>query len=223
MEGRRSGQAFIQNAGKRVAVRACVDCLASNLLGSEVVERADELPCLGRGAAELLDQAEVSQVSVFATVEEHVPWLDVPVHEPALMGCVERLGDLAQNRNGPLGGERAFALEERLQVLTLHVAYRDEELSGFLARLVDGDDAPVVERGRQPRFAQKAVPEALVLCQLGRDQLQRDRPLEPKVGGAVDDAHPAASDEAFDPVVGEGRPSGELETHASPSPHRATT
>ncbi len=63
----------------------------------------------------------------------------------------------------------------------------------------------MVDRGRQPRLAQEALPEALILGELGRDQLERDRPIEPRVDRPVDDAHPAAADLSFDPITAEGR------------------
>ena len=39
--------------------------------------------------------------------------------------------------------------------------------------------------------------------QLGRHQLQRDRPFQPQVVGAVDDAHPTAADQLVDPIADE--------------------
>ena len=63
----------------------------------------------------------------------------------------------------------------------------------------------MVERRGEPRLAQEALAEALVLGELGRDQLERDRPLEREVGRAVDDAHAAAADHLLDAVARERR------------------
>jgi hypothetical protein len=43
---------------------------------------------------------------------------------------------------------------------------------------------------REPRLVQETGPEALVLGELRRDQLERDRPLERYVPGPVDDPMP---------------------------------
>jgi hypothetical protein len=81
------------------------------------------------------------------------------------------------------------------------------------ARLVDRDDARVLERGGEPRLVEEAHPEALVLGQFGRDQLQRDRPPERQVGRSVDDAHPSAADHRLDLIAGEVRPGRPARRH----------
>ena len=84
-----------------------VDRLAADLLGREVVERADHLAGVGRRAAELLGDAEVGQVRVVVLVEQDVGRLHVAVHEPAPVRGVEGAGDLGQDRERPLGRELA--------------------------------------------------------------------------------------------------------------------
>ena len=61
----------------------------------------------------------------------------------------------------------------------------------------------MLERHGQLRLAGEALAEALVERKLGRDELQRDRPLQAQVVRAVDDAHPAAADQLVDPVADE--------------------
>jgi hypothetical protein len=61
----------------------------------------------------------------------------------------------------------------------------------------------VVERGGEPRLADESLAEPLVLGQLRREDLQGHLPLEPVVFGEVDDAHPAATEGAHDPVAGD--------------------
>ena len=126
-------------------------------------------------------------------VQQHVRRLHVAVHERPAVGGVERPRHLAQQVQRPLRRELAVALEDRLQVLPVDEAHREVELAVVLARLVDGDHVRVVDRRGELRLAQEALAEALVLGQLGGDQLQRDGPLERQVGGAVDHAHAAAT------------------------------
>ena len=87
--------------------------------------------------------------------------------------------------------------------MPVDVAHRDVQLARDLAGVVDRDDVRVVDRGGQPGLAQEALAEALVLRELGREDLQRDRPFEREVVGAVDDPHPAPADQRLDPVAGE--------------------
>ena len=63
----------------------------------------------------------------------------------------------------------------------------------------------MVERGCDPRLAQEALAEALVLGELGRDHLERDLAPEALFAGTVDRAHPPAADERLDPVAGDRR------------------
>ena len=64
----------------------------------------------------------------------------------------------------------------------------------------------MVEAGGEPRLAQEALAEALVVGELAGDHLQRHRPFEPEVGGPVDDPHTAARDQRVDAVPGDVEP-----------------
>ena len=63
----------------------------------------------------------------------------------------------------------------------------------------------MLEPRREAGLAQEALAEAGAVGELAGDHLQRHRPFEAEVGGAVDDAHAAARDLLFDPVAGDGR------------------
>ena len=135
-------------------------------------------------------------------VDEYVPGLDVAVDEPTLVRGVEGVRDLADEPDRPLPRKRPVG-EQGAKVGSGHEPGREEELAVRLARRVDREDAGVVDRRGQPRLAQEPLSERVVAGELGCDQLQRDRPVERELGRAVDDAHPAAADDAFDPVAGE--------------------
>jgi hypothetical protein len=61
----------------------------------------------------------------------------------------------------------------------------------------------MVERRRQAGLSEKALPEATVLGQLGREQLQRHLAPETPVLGEIDDAHAASAEQSLDPVAGQ--------------------
>ena len=71
----------------------------------------------------------------------------------------------------------------------------------------------MLERGREPRLAQEALPEGLVGGELGDDQLERHGALERELGRPVHDPHPAATDELLDPVARELGPRRQVRRH----------
>ncbi len=204
-EGRRAGKELVEHAGERVLVGATVDLAATDLLRSEVVERSREVPGGGRATrTELRGQAEVGQVAVVGRVDENVRGLDVTVDETAGVRRVERVRDLAHEPESALGRKRPRQ-EERSEIGAVDEAGREVDLAVDLAGGVDGDDARVVDRGREPRLAQEALPERRVAGELRRNQLQCDGPVESELGRSVHHAHPAAAEHALDPVAGELR------------------
>ena len=64
----------------------------------------------------------------------------------------------------------------------------------------------MIEGGREARLAQEALVERAIVRKLGRDQLQRDGPVERELGRPVDDPHAAATDDTVDPIAGQLRP-----------------
>ena len=116
---------------------------------------------------------------------------------------IQGLRDLAADGKRPGLVERPFGAEERPQVCSLDVAHREVEATVDVAGVVDRHNVRVLERHGELRLAREALAEALIQRQLGRHQLQRDRPFQPQVEGAVDDAHPAAADQLVDPIADE--------------------
>jgi hypothetical protein len=210
-EGRLPGQALVENAAQRVDVRALVEGVARDLLGGDVLERADDLSRdrdPGK-RARALRQAEVAEVAVLAPGglgDEHVRGLDVAVDEALLVRGVERLGDLGEELDRALRLERPLLGDDLGQVRALHVAHREEEDAGLLSCLVDGDDVRVIERGGDARLAQEALAKALVLRELGRDHLERDLASQALLVGTVDRTHASSADERLDAIGGDLRP-----------------
>ena len=97
-EGRRPGEALVEDAGERVLVGATVDLVAADLLGRDVVARPERADGVERRCrfAERPGQTEVGEVDVLVLIEEHVRGLDVAVDEPARVCRVERSGNLLE-------------------------------------------------------------------------------------------------------------------------------
>ena len=68
--------------------------------------------------------------------------------------------------------------------------------------------------GRELRLAQEALPEALVVRELGREQLERDPPPV-RVLGEVDGAHRALREQLTDPESADDAAGRTLDAHRS--------
>ena len=128
---------------------------------------------------------------------------------------VERARDLVEDVQGTLERQRAIRVEVLAQVGAIDVAHGDVVVAVRLVGLVDRDDVRVVDASGHARFAYKALAEALVLRELGREQLERHLPAEVHVLGAVDDAHAATPYVVLDPVRTEVRSNLHLRHHVS--------
>jgi hypothetical protein len=72
-----------------------------------------------------------------------------------------------------------------------------------LAGVVDRDHVEVIQARRQPRLAQEALAEALILRVALRQHLQRDRTPQPGIAREIDLTHPGAPDLGSDLVDAE--------------------
>ena len=134
--------------------------------------------------------------------DEDVRRLHITVDEPTRVGGIQRGSDLAHQGERPLRIERRLSLEQGAEIGALDVAHGDVEPSVRLTRVVHGHDVRVVEARGQLGLDEEALAEAHVLSALGRDELQRDGPPQPRVERPIDDAHAAAPEDRFDLVAG---------------------
>ncbi len=134
---------------------------------------------------------------------EDVGGLYVPMNESAGVRGVERGRDLANKGERTLGIELRLACEQCAEIGPLDVTHGDVKTLVRLARVVHGHDIGVIEAGSELGLDEEALAEAAVLRLLRRDQLESDRPSEPRVEGPVDDSHPAVPENGLDLVAGE--------------------
>ena len=135
--------------------------------------------------------------------DQHVARLDVAMNQPARVRGIEGRGDLREQAGGPRRCDSPFPSDQLSEVGPLDEAHRDEELAVRLSRFVYRDHVCMLDRRRGLRLPLEAVPEGLVLGELGGDQLQGDLTLQGELGRSVDNAHPAAPGNRLDPVAGQ--------------------
>ena len=134
-------------------------------------------------------------------VDQYVRRLDVAVDEPLRMSSVERTRDLRDDLERPGGSQRAFTSKHRAQVCALDVAHREVEACVSFARVVHRDDVRMIEARGNPRLAEKALAESLVVGVTRSEDLEGNVPVEAAVVRAVHLSHAAAADQLLDPVA----------------------
>ena len=176
----RPRQAFVGDAAECVDVGARVDLAALDLLGRDIVDRAEHRAGCGQAAArgKPLAQPEVAQVRVIA-VEQDVRRLDVAVDEPHRVGRLERLGDLEQDRDRVVDSRGSVLVQAMLQVGALDQLHREVEQAVVVAGVVDRDDVRVPQCGGRARFADEALAELVVLRELRGEHLEGGRTVQP--------------------------------------------
>jgi hypothetical protein len=140
------------------------------------------------------------------------------VDEPALVRGVQCVGDVGDDLDRALDGQRAQVAEQLLEVGPVDPQHREVEVAVVLARLVDGDDAGMVDASHQLRLAQETLAVLVVEGADGRDDLERGRLAGLGVRGAIHHAHPSGTRNTFDAVPAENRSHSE---HPGTSRRRA--
>ncbi len=215
-------EALVEDAAECIDVDPAVHLLAADLLGRHVVDRADEAAVAGEAAdrGHVPRQAEVADVRVLAVGpvrDQDVAGLHVAVDKPCRVRGVERLTRLAHDRHGALRIEAPFAAQQLAQVDAVDVRHRQVQHAAVLARGECPHHIRVVERRGHARLPEEALPEPIVVRQLGREQLQRDL-LPVRVLREVNGPHRPACEKRPDPEPTDDAPGWTLGAHGSSQP-----
>ena len=196
LERRAAAEHLVEDDAEAVDVGARVDRLALDLLGREVLGRADHEARLGEvGALGRLGDAEVGDLHPAVAGEQHVGRLDVAVDEPGPVGGVERLGDLGGQPGRLPRVDRRRVVEALAQRAPGHQLHHDRLGAVLRAGVVDRDDARVGEAGGGDRLLAEPGDEAVVGGEVGVEQLHRDLAAQDLVGAAPHLGHAAGRDE----------------------------
>ena len=188
-----AGRDLVEDEAERVEIAPHGRRLARELLGRHVRRRARDL-AQRSGLFGGHREPEVRDPHAPAPVEHDVRGLEVAVEDALLVRRVQARAELARDLDGLVDGETPDPLEQRRQVLAVHVLHREEVAAFDLADVVDAADVRVRDLPREPHLGVEAREKALVRRDRLGQELQGDRLSELEVVGAVDLAHAALSE-----------------------------
>jgi hypothetical protein len=206
-----AGEHLVDQHAGRVDVGAGVGMAVDDELGGEVGDGADQhagARVLGLGV-DGASQPEVGDLDPAVVGQQDVLGLHVAVDHPGPVGGAQRgqhrldHGQRPGRRHRCLGADQ---VAERDPGDVLH----DQEQGAVVVALVEHRDHVVVgEPGGRLRLAPEATGELVVVAQSGVHHLDRDRAVEPGVGGLVDSGHAAPGDPRSDQVAAVEEPADE--------------
>jgi hypothetical protein len=128
------------------------------------------------------------------------------MHDARLVSRVERAGGLAQPAQRSVVGDRPAGLQPVPDGAAAHQLHHHEHAALVLADVIDRDHVWVPGEARGGAgLAREPQPSALVLGQVGGEDLDRHRAPEQLVVSLPHARHPAVGDVAHDAVaVGQG-------------------
>ncbi len=182
---------------------------ARELLGRHVLRRAHRLLRARDRLARLrlphdLRQTEVRDLDAALLVHEHVLGLDVAVHDALGVRELERVADLAHDRQRARHVE-LFAAQELAQVDALDVLHQQPAAALRAAGVVDADDVGVREARERVGLALEARGEAGFVAGARDEDLERDPAAEGALARLVDGTHAALAEQLGDLELGKER------------------
>jgi hypothetical protein len=152
-----------------------------------------------------LGEPEIEHLDEPAPGLDQVGALDVAVDDMVRMRVVESVRQLRADVDRVAHRQRAAA-DAFGQVLAFDVFHGDEQRAVVLADVVRDGDVRRAQRGRSPRFAHQPRPTLGVLARIGREELERHLPSQPRVLRKIHLAHPACAEAPDDTVMVDGLP-----------------
>src|SRR5581483_449374 len=209
---------LVQHSTEAEQIAARIEFFAAGLLGGHVGHGSDSRPGTGQvrthcghgGCSYTLDrklllrqlgQAEVEQLYLATTADEHVPRLDVAMDDAAGVGGIERVGNLDGDAQQliQLHGAAGDSVVERVPFQQLH---GDEMPAVSMPDLKDGADVLVIERGRRAGLHLEAFQGLGSTGKIFGKELQGHAAPQVEVFSLIHHAHPAGAQLSKNAIVG---------------------
>ena len=200
LEGTTPGHELVDHEAERVDVAAYAHLAPRKLLGRHV-GRGARAHVLSRERLGEPGEAEVGEAHLALAVEHHIGGLQVAVQQALRVRGGEAFGDLAGHVERLVLREAPDAPQQRGEVLPVHELHREEVLPFRFADVPDAAHRWMRDLARRPHLRVEALEPVRVALEPTRQELERDGLLQLQVVGAIDLPHPAAAEQAHDPVA----------------------
>ena len=179
---------------------------ASNLFGADVIRGAIGPAGFGFGGflvGHRAGETEVGKLHDPVAGDHDVLGFDIAMDEVALMGVLERVGDLDGDLRR-LGFLDALALLDAIvHGGTVDILHHEVVVLAGLADVVGGDDVWMIELGGGAALFVEALDELVVVGELLGEDLDRDESIEAELPGEEDGGHGPGAEPAIDLVAGD--------------------
>jgi hypothetical protein len=173
-----------------------------------------ECSCNLRGAAPLVGQireTEIREVRPTPSVDQHVRGLQIAMQNLAVVCCRETGAELTCKLERLVRWQPANAPQQRREILAVDVLHGEEVLASGFADVVHAAHVWMRDQPREPDFLMEPRKPVSAMRDLARQELESHSLSELQVLGAIDFAHPAAAQQADDPIAaGQHRTRNEL-------------
>ena len=195
-----------------VQVAATVHCLARGLFRCHVFRCADNPPTAARILAQHRDAEVGHQGAGAVAIEQDVVGLDVAVHHVLRVGIGQCVRHVAEDRCREVRRESSLPAQPFAEGFAGHIAHREEDELTDLFDRVNRHDVRVGQARRHARLAEETFASLGLGGLLGRQELERHRPVELDIARQEDDPHAATAELALERVAsGDGRLQGDEE------------
>jgi hypothetical protein len=194
-KGQRTGERVKSHHAKRIEIAPPIQRLAARLLGTHELRRTEQLT--DRGLAGRVCQPrdpEVGDEGALSTaLEEDVRRLHVTMHDALGMCIRQRPCDLTQDARDFVCRQRTARGDPVGERLAVDVGHDDEHEPANLVDGVDRHDVRVGQTRRGGCLVHEPVAKRVAGSEVGREQLDRDEPVEANLAREVDHTHSATS------------------------------
>ena len=226
-EGNGPGEHLVEHDAEGVDVAARVSALSADLLGRDVVGRAEALGEVAEGEAAgagVGGDAEVDEADVVVVVDHDVLGLHVAVDDAVGVDVLQRAADADGELDGAVDGEPGLLLNDLAEKAAGDPLHDHVDL-GAAGVGEDLHDGGMMQAGADVCLALEALVEGGVALDLGVGDLYGDLRAGARVGGAEDGGHAAGGHQLFEAVVVElvAGVNGEVGSEHLEQPVRAST
>ena len=200
-EGLDARHQLVGDRAEREQIGARVDRLFQHLLRRHVMRRPEQLAFPRDLVRSEPRDPEVENLDGAGGRQHQIRRLDVAVHNRALVRVVQAVGDLREDRQIPRERHVDALPHEVGQRHAVEQLHHDVDVAGVFLQLVDRDDVGVIQAGGRARFDVETLAAFFAVDHRRDHLLERDGPIEHRIVGLVDQAHPALAEGRDDLVA----------------------